>query len=242
MKPALNMDMFNWDVFQRSISPLSEEVAELIVENLIEEGQNEDEDEDCYELFHQERSPVEIVQSTLSGEVWYPDNLEIDSFVLDIIISQLLMFLDEVEDDLELETIGTEVPSAFSEMIAGWEDIKVNPDSLIGLSFHSRKTCKYDYIRETRWLGWRPYRYPGWKETIPLDRNPSTLLERYYIPNYSFHTPEEVQLLYKEAEEYAHEVAAWPNDEYVAIFNEAYLEGLEVAARNKLGVFCWLND
>ena len=56
MKPALNMDMFNWDVFQRSISPLSEEVAELIVENLIEEGQNEDEDEDCYELFHQERS------------------------------------------------------------------------------------------------------------------------------------------------------------------------------------------
>ena len=32
MKPALNMDMFNWDVFQSSISPLSEEVAELIVE------------------------------------------------------------------------------------------------------------------------------------------------------------------------------------------------------------------
>ncbi|MCA9039983.1 MAG: hypothetical protein KDA65_06545 [Planctomycetaceae bacterium] len=242
MKPALNMDMFNWEVFLRSISPLSEDVVELIVENQIENGQDEDEDEDCYELFQQKRSPVEIVKSTFSGEVWYPKDLEIDSFVLDILISTLLTFIDEVNEDLELESIGTEVPSFFSEMVSGWEDVKVNPDSLGGLSFHSRSKCKYDYIRETRWLGWRPFRYPGWKETIPLDRNPSKLMEHYYIPNYSFHTPDEVQKLYEEAEEYADEVSAWPNAEYVEMFNESYLDGLEVAARNKMGLFCWLND
>ncbi|MEZ6044191.1 MAG: hypothetical protein R3C11_01125 [Planctomycetaceae bacterium] len=150
--------------------------------------------------------------------------------------------ISEERGDLELETIGTQVPSDISEVISGWEEARPNPNFPDQVYFVDRKTCKYNYTRETRWLGWRPFRYPGWEATIPLDKNPTSIMEKYYIPIYSFHTPAEVQKLYEEAQEYEDVFNACSDEVLVEMFNSDYLDGLEVAARNKLGLFCWLND
>ena len=240
MTERIDINAFCWKGFEKLIAPPAAKLAKEVINELIEMGCDEDSEEECFDLFQQDKDAVDIAREIYCSDNWYPSELGLEPETYDNLVMKI--FETEELPGLKLETLGCHINPLFPEYVAGWFDLVPSSRSPEEMEMKPLEPGSALPDTESRWVGCRPFRNAGWLENIPLNIHPDELIRKYHIPAYSIHTPEEVHKLHAEASALEEVVEDWPNEDLAEQFISEYLEPLEIASRNNLAIYCWANN